>query len=149
MGETTSTLHFRPPIDSWSIWLFVSFWLTSNFIGFTGIFLNLHSLLSSLNFSRNLPLSLPDFCTQIRFSTNISIKGTTNSTLIQALMQSIPISLLIIATLWRARYATASEDLILNYPSALIGPLLVVSHPITGCVFMFLRMWESLEIHSG
>jgi len=48
-----------------------------------------------------------------------------------------------------AEYATFWDHLVLNHPSALLGPLLVASHPITTGTFIALRMVESLEIHSG
>lgn len=48
-----------------------------------------------------------------------------------------------------AEYTGAPEQVLLNIPSALLGPLLFASHPITSGIFVALRMLESLEIHSG
>jgi len=48
-----------------------------------------------------------------------------------------------------AEYATLAEDILLNYSSALLGPMLVGSHPIVIGAFVALRIWESLEVHSG
>lgn len=48
-----------------------------------------------------------------------------------------------------AEYTSIHEQVILNIPSAILGPMLFASHPITTGIFMALRMLESLEIHSG
>jgi len=48
-----------------------------------------------------------------------------------------------------AEYATISEDILLNYSSVLIGPLVLGCHPFILFFFTILRMTESIEIHSG
>jgi len=48
-----------------------------------------------------------------------------------------------------AVYASTLEDVLVNFPTTFIGPILLRSHPIVTVTFFFLRLQESVEEHSG
>jgi sterol desaturase/sphingolipid hydroxylase (fatty acid hydroxylase superfamily) len=48
-----------------------------------------------------------------------------------------------------AEFASPIESIFANFVPTLAGPLLLGSHPYTYWIYLWLRVWETVESHSG